>query len=150
MTLTNTTGAHRHGTPNPIGDQWNIQVPYFSTTGTIAANAAVAMVWDNTLKVMKVEALDTDATGQSASVGYGVTVEALTATKTGMVVIAGYAEVAVGTATAAEGSAVIGTTTAGVAGVVAPDATTVVGTIIGTFLAAKNTSNIAPMWVGKQ
>lgn len=143
-TLTNPNGAF--GQVNEDG-QFCIALELAATTGTISAGQTVALVWDDTEKTMKAEAWDTDASGQNARGGRGVADEAITTTKVGRVVVFGFARVNVASGTAAEGSLATGSTTAGVATVTSPDATTVVGTVLGTFLGAKDGNNRAPVWV---
>lgn len=151
--LTNPNDAFGSNVASRQEDQNFRIVTEFPQTGAvaIAANDAVALVWDGSAKTIKVEALDTDASGQSASIGVGVALDAAAASsgKSVRVVVFGYAKVNVASGTAAEGSLAIGSTTKGIAGVVAADATTVVGTAIGVYLGAKDADNKAPVWVGK-
>lgn len=145
QTLTNPNGAFGQVDEGALP---RIAFPFFATTGTIAAGSAVALVFDAATATIKAVALDTDASGQTAQSGKGVATEAITTTRSGLVVTHGFARVNVDSATPAANGTAIGTTTAGVAGVTAtPDATFVAGTGLGKYLGAKNSANLAPIWV---
>jgi hypothetical protein len=145
--LSNPNGAHRHGTPNPEGDQWNQVTSFFANSAAIAKGDAVALVWDATNSVMKVEGWDTDASGQSILGGKGVAIDPITTTKSGRVVLEGFALVQVGAGTAAEGAIATGGTTAGEVVVTTADAADFIGSALGTFLGVKDAANLAPIWV---
>lgn len=147
MTITNPNAAFGQG-DNPVGNLPNM-VESFALSGSVAidANDTVSLVYDAATGTLKAEPWDTNASGQAAATGFGVAIEPITASRQGKVVLWGFAEVFVDSATPAEGNLVIGSTTAGVAGVAAADASTVAGTAIGKYLGAKNSDDIAPCWV---
>lgn len=116
----------------------------------IAANDAVAFVYDETTGTLKVEPWDTDAAGQGARLGVGVALDAAAASSgdSVRVVLFGFAQVNIGSGTATENYIAVGSTTKGQVTEAAPDATTVVGTALGVFLADEDgTNNVAPIWV---
>lgn len=151
MSLSNPGGAYGGNTAYGLEGQmaW---IESFALSGSVVAAAGdtVTLVYDATAKTLKVEPWDTNASGQTDSIGVGVAIDPITTNgKAGRVVLAGFAEVNVASGTAAEGSLATGSTTKGVAVVTAADATTVVGTTLGVFLGVKNASNRAPIWVGR-
>lgn len=88
-------------------------------------------------------------TGDQAHLKIGVAIRAATATgQIIQVVVAGFVFAKVGSGTPAAGNWGSPSATAGEVAVntAAADATTISGTQLGTFLAAKNASNLAPMW----
>lgn len=124
----------------------------FEVSGAVAVadGDAIALVWDSTNMTLKCEPWDTDAAGQNARLGLGVSLDAGAAGDVVRVVVFGYAVVNVtAAATPAEGASVIGSTTKGqVAQAVAEDATLIAGTILGKFLGAEiGATNTAPIWV---
>lgn len=67
----------------------------------------------------------------------------------GLIIVEGVTLVNVGANTPADQDVCITSTTAGVAGSATPDATTVVGSVVGVYAGAKDASNLAPVIVGK-
>lgn len=145
-TLTNPNGAF--GSTDDETNNFQI-VGEFLRSGSVAivAGDAVALVHDASTGTLLVEPWDTNASGQTNSIGVGVALDAITDTHSGRVVLFGYAEVNVAGGTAAEGSLATGSTTKGVVTVTASTSAVDVGTALGHFLGAKNASNLAPIWV---
>lgn len=141
--------------PNNVFGQTNSDSNYPQTYDVFKNTGAAAISYGDTVAtkytvsgtLMECEAFDTDASGQNARIGVGVALESIAVNASGRIATGGFAQVNVGAATPAEGDVCIGTTTAGVAGTATPDATTVAGTVLGMYLAAKDANNRAPVWV---
>lgn len=121
----------------------------FKNTGAAAITLgdAVALKYTVSGTLLECEALDTDAGTQAAFTPGGVAQEAIAVNATGRVCIFGFAKVNVSANTPAKNGVCIGTTTAGICNTAVPDATTIVSSVIGVFLAAKDANNRAPVWV---
>lgn len=121
----------------------------FKNTGATAITLgdAVALKYTVSGTLLECEQLDTDLGTQSAFTAAGVASEAIAINATGRVVVLGFAKVNVSGNTPAKNGVCIGTTTAGICNTAVPDATTIVGSVIGSFLAAKDANNRAPVWV---
>lgn len=142
------TGRDANG--NPLA--YHQGIAYFQSSGAIAEGDLVSLVppsaADTPLRVKQA------VTGDIAAVKIGVALNATTATgQMVQVCVRGFCHVNVGSGTPAAGGFGTPSSTAGQVTYTAagspPDATTVVGTLLGVFLGAKDSNNRAPFWFQK-
>lgn len=142
------TGRDANG--NPLA--YKQEVVTFQSSGAISVGDLVSLVppsaADTPLRVKQA------VTGDIAAVKIGVALTASTATGQNVQVVTnGFCHVNVGSGTPAAGGFGTPSSTAGqvtyTAAASPPDATTVVGTLLGVFLGAKDSNNRAPFWLQK-
>lgn len=151
QTITNPTGAlsavsdYRTGVADNGGE-----IPYGKTTRRFRANATITrgqcLKWVAPTQTVPLSV--TPTVGSEVGGFAGVAATSGSAGDVVTVVVEGYAFAKVGTAATSGGAATLtGSTTGGAATDVTPAAATVAGTIVGTWLAAGTTGNLAPIMV---